>query len=504
MVPVFLYTLTIEKQHRRALSEYRSSLQVKSELRNHIKKMKDTYRLAVVCGKLGDVDGVSLEVDKWIETLQGMGHEIYTVAGHYAAELPAVPEERRLTVPSLRFDYKFQKNIEPVMFPHIVPGNKNNSSSKERKKLMESLDLKGSEAAEEIHQFVMEKKIDCLIAQNTNAMPMTLIGGLAVYKMACEYKTAVIFHHHDFWWERSRFSGNHMEDLLKDIMPPTDPSLEHVVISSYAAHNLRTIKRVNPHIVPNCEDFSTPPVRDEYNGDFRKELGYAADDILFLQPTRIVPRKRIEDSIILVSRFQKKYPELKEKIRFIISLYQGDELDDSYVHEIRALADTEEVKLDLIAERVASVRGTDDKGRKLYTNRDVLVNADFITYLPIWEGFGNALLETVAARVPLAVATYLVYKTDIMNRGLECVEIRDDYDENGRLLIPDNSLKQIHQIVTDPAVRAVMTENSFNAMERAFGMPVLKEKLSFILESYGDEILASRRRLNKKQTTFSV
>ena len=224
----------------------------------------------------------------------------------------------------------------------------------------------------------------------------------------------------------------------------------------------------------------------------------------FLQPTRIVPRKRIEDSIYLVSKFQKKYPELKERIRFIISLYQGDELDDSYVDGIREIAESEGVHLDLIAERVASVRGTDAQGRMLFTNRDVLVNADFVTYLPIWEGFGNALLEAVAARVPLAVSTYLVYKTDIMNRGLECVEIRDDYDEEGRLIIPDNALKQIYQIVTDPGVSAMMTEQSFNAMKKAFGMEVLESKLKEILDSYGDEILASRRRLNKKRTTFSV
>ncbi len=465
-------------------------------------RMGKKYRFAIVCGKLGDVDGVSLEVDKWIEVLVRMGHEIYTVAGSYAAELPMV--KGRLTVENLRFDSDLQKEIEPVMFPHIVPGNRINGSQKERERLLEVLDIAGSDAAEEIHQFILDNRIDALIAQNTNAMPMTLVGAVAVHKLASEHKTAVIFHHHDFWWERSRFSGNHMEDLLKEVMPPTDPSLEHVVISSYAAHNLRTIKRVHPHIVPNCEDFADPPVRDEYNMKFREELGYKKDDILFLQPTRIVPRKRIEDSIYLVSKFQKKYPELKERIRFIISLYQGDELDDSYVDGIREIAESEGVHLDLIAERVASVRGTDAQGRMLFTNRDVLVNADFVTYLPIWEGFGNALLEAVAARVPLAVSTYLVYKTDIMNRGLECVEIRDDYDEEGRLIIPDNALKQIYQIVTDPGVSAMMTEQSFNAMKKAFGMEVLESKLKEILDSYGDEILASRRRLNKKRTTFSV
>jgi len=466
--------------------------------------MKQVYRLAVISGKLGDVDGVSLEVDKWIEVLNGMGHQIFTVAGSYAADLPLVPPHHRLTVPELRFDSDFQKSIEPQMFPHITPDNRVTLTGKIKKRILEDLDMKGGETADKIHQFILDHKVDVLIAQNTNAMPMTLIGGMAVYKLATEYKVSVIFHHHDFWWERSRFSGNHMEDLLKEIMPPADPSLEHVVISSYAAHNLRTIKRVNPHIVPNCEDFENSPVMDDYNREFREDLGYAKDDILFLQPTRIVPRKRIEDSILLVSKFQKKFPEMKERVRFIISLYQGDELDDSYIKDIQALADGEEVQLDLIAHRVGSVRGLDSEGKKIYTNRDVLVNADFVTYLPVWEGFGNALLETVAARIPLVVTTYLVYKTDIMNRGLECVEIRDDYDGNGNLIINDNSLDQIHQIITDPGVRAIMTENSFNAMKKAFGMQVLEEKLSLILDSYGDEILASRRRLSKKSTIFSV
>ncbi|QEN08380.1 glycosyl transferase family 1 [Oceanispirochaeta crateris] len=466
--------------------------------------MNQKYKLAFVCGKLGDVDGVSLEVDKWIEVLGSLGHEVYAIAGSFASDLPMVPEQKRLEVPELCFDSDFQKNIELLMFPHIIPGNRSNLSEHNRKELLEDLDLKGAEAADTIHRFLLDNKIDCLIAQNTNAMPMTLIGGSAVYKLASEYKMSVIFHHHDFWWERSRFSGNHMEDLLKEIMPPDDPSLEHVVISSYAAHNLRTIKRVNPHIVPNCEDFDHPPVKDEYNSTFRMDLGFKEDDILFLQPTRIVPRKRIEDSILLVSQFQMKYPELKERIRFVISLYQGDELDDSYVTGIQSLAESVGVHLDLIADRVASIRGVDAQGRKLYTNRDVLVNSDIVTYLPIWEGFGNALLETVAARVPLIVATYLVYKTDIMNRGLECVEIRDDYDEKGNLIIPENCLGQIYQFIQDPGVRAIRTENSFNAMKKAFGMPVLEKKLESILGAYGDEILASRRRLSKSNTTFAV
>ena len=36
--------------------------------------MGDGFRLAIVSGKLGDVDGVSLETDKWIQVLGEQGH----------------------------------------------------------------------------------------------------------------------------------------------------------------------------------------------------------------------------------------------------------------------------------------------------------------------------------------------------------------------------------------------------------------------------------------------
>ena len=38
-------------------------------------------------------------------------------------------------------------------------------------------------------------------------------------------------------------------------MPPSTPGLEHVVLSTYAAHILSSIKRVHPQVIPNCEDF---------------------------------------------------------------------------------------------------------------------------------------------------------------------------------------------------------------------------------------------------------
>ena len=115
----------------------------------------------------------------------------------------------------------------------------------------------------------------------------------------------------------------------------------------------------------------------------------------------------------------------------------------------------------MISRRVASERKTDGEGKKMYTNRDVLANADLVTYLPVWEGFGNALLEAIAARKPLVTTTYLVYKTDIRIAGFQNIEIRDNYDEDGRLIIPDYVLEEVHFILTHPEERERMVEWNF-------------------------------------------
>ncbi|MFW5683208.1 MAG: glycosyltransferase, partial [Spirochaetota bacterium] len=396
-----------------------------------------------------------------------------------------------------------QREYERLVFPHLSrrPPQLN---SEQRQTVVDQMEAQGADVAAALYDLVRDHEIDVLIAENTNAMPMTLLGGLAVHRVATDRRVATIFHHHDFWWERSRFSDTRIRGLLNRIMPPVDLGLEHVVISSYAAHILRSLKRVSPFVIPNCEDYDTPVERDEYNASFRAELGFSDDDVLVVQPTRIVPRKRIEDSVRLLARFLDRFPVFRERVHFIISLYQGDEPDENYIDQIRSLAAAAGIPFHMISDRVASARGTDDEGRRVFSNRDVLANADLVTYLPIWEGFGNALLEAVAARVPVVTTTYLVYKTDVMITGIRAIEVRDRYDDEGHLEIPDAALDAINHILTHPDDRREMTEESFAIAKREFGMDVLRDRLEALLSVYGDEIRASRQRLAKSKQRYSV
>lgn len=466
--------------------------------------MSDRFRLAVVSGKLGDVDGVSLEADKWIRILEEQGHEVYTIAGRYATELTGIPADRQLTLPAIRFDSECQRKFEHRVFPYLNSTRPPLLNSEERSEVVSELETLGTDVANELFDLVKDRRIDAIIAENTNAMPMTLLGGIAVHLVATEMRVATILHHHDFWWERSRFSRNSINGLLNRIMPPSDVALEHVVISSYAAHILSSIKRVSPFVIPNCEDFDAPPVADDYNRSFRAELGFRDDDLLVVQPTRIVERKRIEDSVALLGRLVSRYPDLGERLQYVISLYQGDEPDAHYVDRIRDEAERVGIRLHLISDRVASSRGANGEGELLFTNRDVLVNADLVTYLPIWEGFGNALLEAIAARVPVVTTTYLVYKTDIMPSGVENIEIRDRYDDDGQLVIPDAVLESIHYLLTHREFRRDLVERNFRIARAEFGMDVLRAGLNRILSVYGDEVRASRQRLAKSRRQYSV
>ena len=460
------------------------------------------FNICFVSGKLGDVDGVSLEADKWISVLSGLGHTVYTVAGLYASDLMNVPLDHQLTLDDLSFSSPRQLYYEKLGFPFLSK-NPSHLTKKQQQHLQDELISEGREVAGILYKYIQDNQIDLIIAENTNALPMTLLGAVAVNELVQFHKVATLFHHHDFWWERSRFSESCFDQLLNRIMPPGNLSVEHVVTSSYAEHILSSFKHVKPHVLPNCEDFKRPPVMDEYNSRFREDFGFSQDDLLFVQPTRIVPRKKIEDSIRLVGKFCQKYTHLSGKIHFIISLYDGDEPESHYLKDIIDIAESSGVRLHLISDRVCARRILKN-GRRCYTPRDILANADMVTYLPVWEGFGNALLEAIAARVPLVTTTYLVYKTDIKGCGIQPVEIRDRYDDQGKLIIPDTVLDEIYEVLTDHSIRQLRVNLSFRRASDEFGLDLLESRLAGIIHNFANEIRASRRRLLKSSQSYYV
>ena len=144
--------------------------------------------------------------------------------------------------------------------------------------------------------------------------------GIALTELIAETQIPTIAHHHDFYWERTRFSVNAVGDYLRMAFPPNLPSIEHVVINSTAQEELALRTGITSIIIPNVLDFQNPPdVERERTKDFRKNIGLEAEDVFILQPTRVVQRKGIEHAIQLVE-------ELGDpRYKLVISHEAGDE-----------------------------------------------------------------------------------------------------------------------------------------------------------------------------------
>ena len=85
--------------------------------------------------------------------------------------------------------------------------------------------------------------------------------------------------------------------------PPHLPSVRHVVLNSSADNQLSLRTGISASIIPNVMDFDNPPsLVDDYSSDIRQAFGIEDDQLLILQPTRVVGRKGIEHSIELVKR----------------------------------------------------------------------------------------------------------------------------------------------------------------------------------------------------------
>ena len=111
-----------------------------------------------------------------------------------------------------------------------------------------------------LHQFIETFQIwSYLIAENALSIPMHVPLGLALTETIAETQIPTIAHHHDFYWERIRFSVNAVSDYLRMAFPPNLPNIKHAVINSDAQEQLAAAWPDLLHDYPQCLDFDNPP-----------------------------------------------------------------------------------------------------------------------------------------------------------------------------------------------------------------------------------------------------
>jgi len=413
-------------------------------------------RIGFVSTRFQGTDGVSMETVKWRAALERMDYECFFFSGQSDWEA-----DRSMVVAEAFFGHPLIVDIQERCFGTTV---RSEGLSGE----IQAIRFRLKRA---LYDFTENFNIHLLIVENALTIPMNIPLGLAITEFIAETGIPTIAHHHDFAWERQRFAVNGVEDYLAMAFPPRLHTINHVVINTEGRRQLSYRCGLSSIVIPNVFDFhSQPPELDEYGRGFRQDLGVADDEVLLLQPTRMIARKGIEHAIELAGRLKDK------KAKLLISHQERDEGSD-YYHRTMDYAALLGVDVIVKPELIGAERGRTETGAKRYSLWDCYLNADFVTYPSTYEGFGNAFLEAVWFRKPILVNRYSIFQTDIEPVDFDVV-MMDSY-------VTPETVESVRIILDTPEAVQIMTAKNFELGKRFFSLELLQQRLQQVMMNFG-------------------
>jgi len=408
-------------------------------------------RIGIIIGRIGGVDGVALETEKWIEVLKRLGHEVFIMSGEF--EFWKMDHQYHYHFPVLSFFspevkweqrkafYQPDKNVDPLL-DHIE-----NISNMIEKKLS---------------RWVSTNKIEVLLSENASALPSHLSMGVAIKKLVKNTDLPIVTHDHDFHWERGkRYISNHagINTLINDTFPLLLPDVRHAVINTFGVETFKSKFNLDATLVPNVMNFDRAyGIPNKDNSYFLRDLGVGLNEIALLQVTRIVRRKGIETAVSLIEKLNDK------KLKLVITGNNHDDQNRKYYNEI-----VDQIHDLNLANQVifASHMVRDHKDLS-----DVYAHGRACTYFSTYEGFGNAFVEAVLAKKPIFVNNYKpVFMQDIGSKGFETVMLEDNN-------LTNDNVKKMADIIYNPERCREIGEFNFDLGKKYFSYDVLQEKLS--------------------------
>jgi glycosyltransferase involved in cell wall biosynthesis len=460
--------------------------------------------------QVGRTDGVSLEIDKWKRVLEEMGHRVHLCAGDLGTAEGTLIEEM----------YHHRPDAERLNYNTFRELRDYEDEAAYRTELYGLAQV----VERKLHAFVEEKGIDFLIPQNIWSVGISPSVAIALARVMRDPRLPALAQNHDFYWERSgrvALTCGTAIELADKYLPPRDPLARHVVINSLARCELAERKGIASTVVPNVFDFTDPATGtarqhtwvstgdappweiDDYNRDFRAQIGLSENDVLILQATRIIERKGIELAVDFVRALESpgRRARLKaqglydgrsfgddSRIVFVLAGYTRDDPTGGYVSRLKQKIERAGIDALFIEDVVGGQRGTRD-GCRVYSLWDTYVFADLITYPSQWEGWGNQFLEALRARLPMVVFEYPVYRADIKDKGFRVVSLGSEIrgrDDLGLVQVAPEVIEvaadRAVELLTDAPLRREMVEHNFQVGRQHYSLEALRGYLAPLID----------------------
>ena len=411
-----------------------------------------SLNVGFVSTRFSGIDGVSLEAAKWAEVIDGFGHHCFWFAGE---------SNRREEITFLEERAHFKIGLNEHINGCVYSDTKqlcdiNKVIVKEKNALLRALFL-----------FLDQYKIDFLIIENALSIPMQIPLGLALSELLSISGIPAIAHNHDFYWERQRFQLNGHKEMIEQTFPPHLPNVSHVVINSVAQRELYRRTGIRSHIIPNVMNYSIPPVIDpDRPYQLRKIIGLKDDDIMVLQPTRLVARKGIDATLDIINRLD------HSRCKLVVS-HSVDDEGWEYYRWVIAKCDELNIDIRFINDIVADPIINNFDPSRQFSLWEVYDAADIITYPSLCEGFGNALLEAIYLKKPIVLNRYEIFVADIEPKGFDFIK----FDQK----VTSDTVAQIKTILADRNRKAEMVETNFRLAKKYYSYDLLSDELSGLM-----------------------
>ena len=437
--------------------------------------------------RVGETDGVSLEMDKWKLQLEKMGHNVNYLAGSSGNTNAIIIKE---------LDFRTEKNV--MFFNNCYKELIDFASDTE---LVAAIEEYSDMLAKKIIEIIYNNKIDLIIPNNVLSLGLSIPIGTAFTNAIDETNIKVLCHHHDFHWERKVYqkpTSTMVEDYFVKYFPYDKENIKHAVINNIAKAEVKARKNIDAIVVPNVFDYMQDTWQeDSYNNDLRDKLGIYENDIVVLQATRIADRKAIEIAVDFVAELNRNKEQLINK-----QLYNGkvfganseiyfvlaglEEMDEVRINRLIDKMKSNNIKY-IFANRLFEHSRSNKKGIKKYSLWDAYTISDIVTYPSILEGWGNQFLEAIFARKPQIVYEYPVYKTDISLFNFNVISLGDQYliDNNGLYYVDEQIITRAShealELLTNKDLYQATTSKNFNIAKEELSYEKLYEILNKIV-----------------------
>jgi glycosyltransferase involved in cell wall biosynthesis len=209
---------------------------------------------------------------------------------------------------------------------------------------------------------------DLLIVDNMCSLPLNAAAARAVTAVAARHRGRVILRHHDLPWQRRRLASFEAE------FPPRIDGALHATVNLRSRRELEARGYKGTVTVHNYFDLDPPPgARDAT----RTSFGFADDEFVCFQPARAIERKNVPGGLRFAQRLHELAPDLT--LRYWLS----GPAEDGYAPTLERLIKRATVPVTL---------GRADRACDAYAA------ADLVVFPSTWEGFGNPVIESIAAR----------------------------------------------------------------------------------------------------------